>query len=274
MPEALKAGAAATLSCAARQRGGMVAMIRISILVATTMGMLSATAPATADIFKLNYESAGVQYTTARFTTVGVETFDTRTNGGGFTTDFGTRGAVTATYSPVDINNADQYGGAGGGGKYPVAFFATPYSLHLVADPILLPHGINYFGYWLSALDGGNHVTFYKNGVQVGDLTPSAVLSRIGHVANYFGNPNPSFKNQDGGEPFAFINFYDTDGSFDEVRFTQTTPGGGYESDNHTVGFYTATGGTPEPATWAMFLTGFGLVGSGLRRRGVTSPAA
>ena len=218
------------------------------------------------DVFQLNYESAGVQHTTATFTTVGVETFDTRTSGASFTTDFGTNGAISATYSAVQINPADQYGGSSGTGKYPVAFSGTPYSLHFTTDPTLFPHGVNYFGYWLSALDGGNHVAFYKNGTQVGSLTPADVLARIGGNRTYFGNPNAIRHGQDGGEPFAFINFYDTTGSFDEVRFTQTTQGGGYESDNHTVGYYTATGGTPEPATWAMFLTGFGLVGTGLRR--------
>jgi hypothetical protein len=236
--------------------------------------MATAAAPAAADVFVLNFEASGVEHTTASFTTVGVETFDTRASLTTFTTDFDTGGAITATYSPVQIKPADQYGGAGGTGKYAVAFSATPYSLKFSADPALFPHGVNYFGYWLPALDAGNHVTFYRKGVQVGALSPGDVLARIGSNRNYFGNPDAPFKGRDRSEPFAFINFYDTTGNFDEVRFTQTG-GGGYESDNHTVGFYTATGGTPEPATWALFITGFGLVGGSLRRRqvAVTSPA-
>ncbi|MBV8971379.1 MAG: PEP-CTERM sorting domain-containing protein [Sphingomonadaceae bacterium] len=249
-------------------------MIRITTTAAAAA--LLATG-ARADILFLNYEAPGVEYTTAKFTTVGVETFDTRVSGQSFTTDFGTRGAIQATYSAVQINAADQYGGAAGTGSYPVAFSDTPYSLHFTADPRLFPHGVNYFGYWLSALDAGNQVAFYRGGVEVGSLSPGQVLAKIGHNRNYFGNPNPGFTGQDGNEPFAFINFYDRKGSFDEVRFFQIGRGGGYESDNHTVGFYTATGGTPEPATWALLVTGFGLVGAGLRRRAavprVTSPA-
>ena len=245
-------------------------MRTIALAAALAMG---ATGAARADVFYLNYEAAGVEHSTATFTTVGVETFDSRASGAGFTTDFGTGGAISATYSAVRINEADRYGGAGGTGKYAVAFSNTPYSVHFTSNPTLLPHGVNYFGYWLSALDSGNHVAFYKDGVEVGSLSPGDVLARLGGDRNYFGNPNPRFAGQDAGEPYAFINFYDTTGSFDEVRFTQTG-GGGYESDNHTVGFYTAAGGAPEPATWALLLTGFGMVGTGLRRRAVTSPAA
>ncbi|QMW24460.1 PEP-CTERM sorting domain-containing protein [Sandaracinobacteroides saxicola] len=44
---------------------------------------------------------------------------------------------------------------------------------------------------------------------------------------------------------------------------------GGYESDNHTVGFFNDITGSavPEPATWAMMIIGFGLVGSAMRRQ-------
>ena len=255
-------------------------MIRMATLTAMGIAVAAGAAPARADVFKLNYESAGVEHTTATFTTVGVETFDDRTDGAGFTTDFGTDGAISATYSPVQINSADRYGGAGGTGDYPVAFYGTGYSLTFTSDAARLPHGVNYFGYWLSALDGGNQVAFYRDGLQVGALSPADVRARIGGNRTYFGNPDAPFRGQNAGEPYAFVNFYDTTGSFDEVRFTEDPNGGGYESDNHTVGYYTATGGTPEPATWAMFLVGFGLVGTGLRRsdrrmgRGVTSRVA
>lgn len=233
-------------------------------------GLVAAAAlssAAKADTFFLNYEAPGVQATTAGFTTVGVETFDSRTYGVGFTTDFGTAGAVTATYTPSLILPADQFGGAGGTGQYIAAFGGFGYSLKLTADPTVFPDGINYFGYWLSALDVGNQVAFYRAGVQVGALTPADVLARIGDNPAYFGNPNANFLGQDIAQPYAFINFYDTDGSFDEIRFSENPAIGGYESDNHTVGFYTSLGGVPEPTTWAMLIAGFGLVGLSLRRR-------
>ena len=241
----------------------MKATWRAAIMMAAAGG----AAAAQADVFYLNYEAPGVQHSTATFTEVGVETFDGRPSMRNWTTDFGTGGAVQATYSHVQINNADQYGGVGGTGQYAVAFNSTPYSLQFTSDPKRLPHGVNYFGYWLSALDAGNHVAFYKGGSLVGSLNPGDVLARLNNNRAYFGNPNPAFAGQNANEPYAFINFYDMTGNFDEVRFTQTTGGGGYESDNHTVGFYTATGGAPEPSTWALLVTGFGLVGGGLRRK-------
>jgi hypothetical protein len=121
------------------------------------------------------------------------ENFDTRS--GGFSTDYGTSGVITGTYSGggLQILPADQYGGAGGAGKYIVAFTGTSYTLTLVNDPSKNPDGINYFGYWLSALDAGNQVVFKKSRVQVGALTLGDVLAQVSGQPAYFGNPNPAF---------------------------------------------------------------------------------
>ena len=232
-------------------------------------GLIAAVAAATAakaDTFFLNYEAPGVQNTTATFSVSGVETFNSQPTGvgAGFTTDYGTGGTITGSYSGVNgvqINPADVYGGAGGAGNYIVAFSNTPYTLTLTADPIKDPQGINYFGYWLSALDAGNQVAFYKDGVEVGALTPADVVAKLGPSGPYYGNANPPFAGDDSGEPYAFINFYDLNGTFDQVVFTENPAGGGYESDNHTVGFFTHVGGVPEPSTWAMMLLGFAGLG-------------
>jgi hypothetical protein len=249
-----------------------------SVWVASLVTGLAVTTAANADTFFLNYEAPGVERTTATFSIMGVENFDTRS--GAFSTDYGTSGAITGTYSGggLQILPADQYGGAGGAGKYIVTFTGASYTLTLVNDPSKNPDGVNYFGYWLSALDAGNQVVFKKSGVQVGALTPADVLAQVSGQPAYFGNPNPAFLGQNSGQPYAFINFYDTSGTFDEVDFTQNMIGG-YESDNHTVGFFTKIGGVPspvpEPSTWVMMGLGFaGLSFAAYRRAGKAHPVS
>ncbi|MBV8095755.1 MAG: hypothetical protein JO110_21510 [Acetobacteraceae bacterium] len=173
---------------------------------------------------------------------IGTETFDSRSPGAGqsFTTDFGTHGVITGTYNNVQINPADVFGGAGGAGNYAVAYSGSPYSLDLTTT---LPTGINYFGYWLSALDPGNSVTFYNGGTEVYSFTPADFINLTGPCPNpYCGNPNPPGGNSD--QPYAFLNFFDNGGTFDRIIFSQNLSGAGYESDNHTVGFAIATSGT------------------------------
>jgi hypothetical protein len=244
-------------------------------------------------------EAAGVQNTTATFSTGGVENFENLPVHGypqSFTTNFGTSGAgstITGTYTAasakgIQINAADQYGGAGGVGKYAVAFENTPYSLTLSSD---VAGGVNYFGFWLSALDKGNSVTFYGDkGQKLFTFNPVDVIKAVDLAAKpslYYGNPNAKFKGQDGGEPFVFLNFFDTNGSFSKVVFNEVNNGGGYESDNHTVGHYETMGqgtkvnlvqsvsGVPEPSTWAMMGLGFaGLGFLGYRRNKTASVAA
>jgi hypothetical protein len=257
---------------------------------ALAVGVALAAGGAHAATFVVSYEGekAGVQNTTATFSTVGVETFDTQQVHAypkSFTTDFGTAGAIKGTYaagsaSGVQINSADQYGGAGGQGNYIVAFSKTPYSLTLTSS---VEGGLNYFGYWLSALDRGNYVTFYGNGGRkLFTFDPKDVINAVkasGNPSEYYGNPNESYLGKNSHEPYIFINFFDTSGSFSKIEFSEVNYGGGYESDNHTVGHYLTMGhGTfiplvssvaaPEPATWAMMLVGLaGLGFAGYRAR-------
>ena len=194
------------------------------------------------------------------------------------TTDFGTNGQITGVYDNVQVIKADVYGGAGGTGQYAVSFGGdrgAPYSLTLSAAPGV---SVNYFGYWLSALDKGNTLTFYEAGQQVFKFTAADVLSAISKIPDngaYYGNPNPSNAG-DGGEPFVFLNFFDKTGSFDKIVFSEVGNGtAGYETDNHTVGFdvinpgngVVIPTGVPEPAAWALMIIGVGGVGAALRRR-------
>ncbi len=224
-------------------------------------------------------EAPTVQNTTAGFSAIGVETFDGIATGAGqnFTTDFG--GSVfSGTYTNVRIDPANQFGGAGGNTNHAVTFTGTGFTLDLSSSEA---GGVNYFGFWLSALDGQNQLKFFNGGNLVYSFTASNALTFINNqpnAADYFCNPNPAFAGQNCGEPYAFLNFYGLDGTtFDRIQFFQDPVSGGYESDNHTVGRWTTiTGdplGVPEPASWAMLIAGFGLVGVSTRRRRVTVTA-
>jgi hypothetical protein len=220
-----------------------------------------------------------MQATTATFSAGGVEDFNARSLGSGqtFITDFGTGGAFTGTYTGVEIRSADQYGGAGGSGRYPVTFSDTGYTLDITSN---VPGGANYFGYWLSALDRGNLVSFYRGSQLLFVFNPQDVINAVNATANpsaYFGNPDAPFAGRKTREPYLFVNFFDNRGRFDRVVFAENPEVGGYESDNHSVGRWLTkgtgtevpiTGGfVPEPASWAMLIAGFGLVGATMRRR-------
>ena len=235
--------------------------------------------------FLVTYEAPGVQNANqsalcadlgggSASCTIGIENFDSRSLGLGnnFTTQFGIGGGpnfISGAYTNVEIRNADQYGGAGWAGRFPLAFAANPYEVLLTTN---LASGINYFGYWLSALDAGNIVEFYSGANLVFTFNPENVIALIGSCPNaanpYCGNPNDLTQNPT--EPYVFLNFFDQGSTFDRIRFYENDalkPGGGYESDNHTVGFATATSGTPIPEPASLMLLCLGLAGLKLSRR-------
>lgn len=234
-----------------------------------------AAAPASAAIV-IQYEAPTVQDSTAIFDVKGVERFEDRPTGAnaGFSTDFGTGGAIVATYTGGRIDNANQYGSAGGTGRHIVTFSNLP--AIEINFTTTLPQGLNYFGYWLSALDGGNRLEFFSGATSLGTITPSDVSGFTGAcpASPYCGNPNAPFLGQNSREPYAFLNVYFTNGmTYDRIRIYQIG-GGGYESDNHTVGYFLRMGGVPEPATWGLMIAGFGLVGYAARRRRVAAVTA
>ena len=236
--------------------------LRRLILVSTSSLATLVVLPAMADPFTVTYENAGVQNTTSAFSYMGVENFNERPTGSGesFTTAYGTTPAsayqLSGTYSGVQVNSADQYGGAGGSGNYATTFSSAGYSLDLTATNTVTGQAapINYFGFWLSALDAGNQVSFYNNTTLVYSFSPTQVQSLLSNQSGYLGNPNAPYKGQNSGQQYVFLNFYDTLGSFNKIVFSESPQVGGYESDNQTIGYYTSQTGTnvPEPASFAL----------------------
>ena len=221
-----------------------------------TFAALMATTAAHAIVpiqVSLESEAPGIQDSTSGFFFKGVERFDNRATGynAAFSTDFGSAGVFSGTYTGAEIFNADQYGGAGGAGKYAVTFGSDGYTLDLSSS---LAGGVTYFGFWLSALDRGNTVTFYGNGTKLFAFAAADAKRKSELAAN---------------ELAAKAGV-----SFDKIVFAENPLGGGYESDNHTVGQWKTMSGTlipnagavPEPETWALLIGGFSLVGYSMRR--------
>ena len=186
--------------------------------------------------------------------------------------------------TPFSIVAADQYGGAGGTGNY-FAVGAESNSDAPVA--LLLNNQANYFGFWWSAGDPNNSITFAENGVALATFTtanlvnllpnsPSGTVTAINgsiyNTVNYYGNPNSLL---DTTEAFAYVDVIATGLLFNEIIFSNPNSTG-FESDNHSV----ATGvtgppladvivqdvpltadATPEPGTWMMLVLGIGTIG-------------
>jgi hypothetical protein len=256
-------------------------MGRLSFRVAALA--LAAIALASADIIP-TFEPAGSEQanqgvicTGATNCILGVQDFNSWT-GGPFTTDFGTSNRITGSYSGnLRVTSADQYGGAGGSGKYPEIFGRDgSYTLQLSTSSGV--PGVNYFGLWFSALDAGNLLQFYSGNNLLYSFTPTKFIDLVGSCAGgadpFCGNPNTTFSGRDAGEQFAYLNFFDPNGFFDKIVFSETGSGG-FESDNHTVAYVnpisvSGTEITPLPEPGFMALTGLGFIGlafAAFRRR-------
>ena len=185
------------------------------------------------------------------------------------------------------IVNADSYGGAGDTGQY-LAVGVQSQSPGPVLLTLKAPS--NYFGFWWSAGDNSNSLTFYSGGQLVATFTTNQIVALIPndpnttvtaingsvyHTNQYYNNPNGG----DASEPFAYVDFIATGLTFDQVGFSNPSLGSGFESDNHSVAA-NVTGppitdvivenvplAAPEPASYAMI--GGGLCALAfIRRRG------
>jgi len=230
------------------------------------------TGPAArADSFTVTYLAPGIQ--TPSGITNYYETFNSATLvNGALTTNFN-GSSITGTYTGgFGIHAAGTYGGAGGTGSYLAQAQGQTTTL-------TLSQGVNYFGLWFSALDATNDLQFYDGSTLLYSFTASSFISGVGACPSstgYCGNPNTGYTNSS--QQYAYINFYDTTGTFNIVKFSEGNTGN-FESDNNAVAEISTqnTQGTvlsgspvtPEPAGIVLLGTGlFGLRLFLLRRRG------
>ena len=145
-------------------------------------------------------------------------------------------GTTTYTYSSdLEIKNANQWGGAGG------SKFITQEVLESIRSyNIKINEEQKYFGFWWSAGDPYNRITFKKDGVVVAEFKTQDLVnfinsSGIDNTDEYYGNPSFDSDGGHNNEPFSFVNIFFKQGSYDEIVVATLTAGGSaFESDNHT----------------------------------------
>lgn len=150
-------------------------------------------------------------------------------------------GSYTTSSSRAARPAADQYGGAGGIGRY-LAVKGDVITMTLTGDQ-------KYLGFWWSAGDATNNIKFYdRNNNLLASFTTSTLMTFLDRTtapswvtaidgnqypkASYYGNPNPP-KNRNSGEAYAYMNLIleGTPLLFGKVEIS----GSNFELDNFAV---------------------------------------
>ncbi|MES2160430.1 MAG: PEP-CTERM sorting domain-containing protein [Pseudomonadota bacterium] len=115
--------------------------------------------------------------------------------------------------------------------------------------------GVSYFGYYMGSPDSYNIVTMYSGNTMVLQINGSDMAAAASLLAD--GNQQVGF----------YMNFY-TNGGTTITQVTFSANQNAFESDNHSY-----ISAVPEPRTYAMILTGLGLlVFSSRRSQDKTNP--
>ncbi|MDG3007426.1 Npun_F0296 family exosortase-dependent surface protein [Paludisphaera mucosa] len=133
----------------------------------------------------------------------------------------------TITSDSMFVRTADQYGGAGGVGKYLAVAGDAPTTLTFNTAQ-------SFFGFWWSAADPTNAFAIYSGSTLLASFNPTTALGALDY--HYKGNPTDDFSGQDYGEKFAYLDFTGTDGTtFDRIVFMNPNGGSRLELDNFSI---------------------------------------
>lgn len=155
------------------------------------------------------------------------------------TSDFEvTNNNTTYSYgSDLEVKSANQWGGANG------SKFITQEVLQSIRSySLTVSQNQKYFGFWWSAGDAYNQITFKNDGEEVASFKTADIVNFINdsgvvESSAYYGNPVYSGDNTGHlNEPFSFVNvFFGENIAYDEIVVSTLTEGGSaFESDNHT----------------------------------------
>ena len=177
-------------------------------------GVLTSQLPSTEDYFVVDFNDQS-----------GTESFS-KTNIG---TDY-------EYSSDLEVVNADQWGGADG-----TKYITQARSNNIRSYTVKVSQNQKYFGFWWSAGDPYNQITFKKNGNEIAifktqDLVDFIKSSNVDNTEDYYGNPsyNGSSTYHEG-EPFSYVNVFFNDQEYDEIVVaTLNKDSAAFESDNHT----------------------------------------
>jgi hypothetical protein len=230
------------------------------------VGLILLVAPGCAASVLVTYSAAGVQTTPAA--NASTYTFNSLPTGLNNNVTWSGIGSLNTVW----VQAADQYGGAGGTGNYAVVG-AEAQSANLLSTTLTLNAPQSYVGLWVSALDNQNQLTLYSGTTELTSFNVGILATAIGACTGtnaYCGNPNNS--SQDTSEPFAYLNFYGTQGTtITSIVFSNANYSTGFEYDNVSVS--TSPGAptgtvlttfTPEPTS--IWMIGAGLLVLGRRR--------